>query len=85
VVYEWPYEDQHLAHVGLANDDHFLVELVGDGKPHLIPKPVYDDLWDSLRLAGHHHFCLAVEDIEASVAELRRRDVHILIPASSCR
>jgi len=78
VIHEWPYEDQKLAYVGPANDDGFYVELLGDGRPGPIPKPVYTDLGDSLRLAGYHHFCLNVADIEATVAELRRRGVTIV-------
>jgi len=78
VIHEWPYADQHLAYVAPATDDDFFVELLGDGTPHPVPKPVYDDLGDSLRLAGYHHFCLNVSDIEATVAELRRRGVNIV-------
>jgi catechol 2,3-dioxygenase-like lactoylglutathione lyase family enzyme len=78
VIHEWPYADQHLAYVAPPTDDAFFVELLGDGDPKPIPKPVYTDLGDSLRLAGYHHFCLNVTDIEAAVAELRRRDVAIV-------
>ena len=65
VIHEWPYADQQLAYVAPATDDTFFVELLGDGDPHPIPKPVYDDLGDSLRLAGYHHFCLNVTSIDA--------------------
>jgi lactoylglutathione lyase/glyoxylase I family protein len=78
VIHEWPYADQHLAYVAPPTDDAFFVELLGDGDPKPIPKPVYSDLGDSLRLAGYHHFCLNVADIEATVAELRRRGVTIV-------
>lgn len=78
VIHEWPYEDQKLAYVGPAADDSFYIELLGDGKPRPIPKPVYSDLGDSLRLAGYHHFCLNVDDMDATVAELRRRGVTIV-------
>jgi len=61
-----------------ATHDQFFVELLGDCDLKPIPKPVYSDLGDSLRLAGYHHFCLNVADIEATVAELRRRDVTIV-------
>jgi lactoylglutathione lyase/glyoxylase I family protein len=56
----------------------WFVEILGDGDPKPIPKPVYADLGDSLRLAGYHHFCLNVADIDATVAELRHRDVTIV-------
>lgn len=78
VIHEWPYEDQRLAYVAPPNDDGFYVELLGDGRPGPIPKPVYADLGDSLRLAGYHHFCLNVDDIEATVATLRERGVTIV-------
>lgn len=78
VIHEWPYADQKLAYVGPATDDAFYVELLGDGEPKPIPKPVYTDLGDSLRLAGYHHFCLNVTDMDATVAEMRRRGVTIV-------
>jgi lactoylglutathione lyase/glyoxylase I family protein len=78
VIHEWPYADQKLAYVGPATDDAFYVELLGDGEPKPIPKPVYNDLGDSLRLAGYHHFCLNVADMDATVAELHRRGVTIV-------
>jgi catechol 2,3-dioxygenase-like lactoylglutathione lyase family enzyme len=78
VIHEWPYADQHLAYVAPPTDDTFFVEILGDGDPKPIPKPVYSDLGDSLRLAGYHHFCLNVRDIDATVAELRRREVAIV-------
>jgi catechol 2,3-dioxygenase-like lactoylglutathione lyase family enzyme len=78
VVHTWPYADQTLAYVAPANDDGFFIEILGDGNPHPIPKPVYTDLGDSLRLAGYHHLCFNVRDIDATVAELRRRGVTIV-------
>lgn len=78
VIHEWPYEDQKLAYVGPATDDAFYIEILGDGNPGPIPKPVYSNLGDSLRLAGYHHFCLTVSDIDETVAELRRRGVAII-------
>jgi catechol 2,3-dioxygenase-like lactoylglutathione lyase family enzyme len=78
VVYEWPYTDQRLAYVAPPDDDHFWVELLGDGSPAPAQKPGYSDLGDSLNYAGYHHFCLTVNDIDATVAELRRRGVTIV-------
>jgi len=78
VVHEWPYADQHLAYLAPATDDAFFIELLGDGEPGPIPKPVYRDLADSLRLAGFHHFCLNVASIDQTIAELRRRGVTIV-------
>jgi len=78
VVHEWPYADQQLAYVAPATDDTFFVEILGGGNPGPIPKPVYTDLGDSLRLAGLRHFCLNVANIEDTVSELRRRGVTIV-------
>src|SRR5262249_40647681 len=46
VIHEWPYADLQLAYVGPATDDHFYIELLGDGEPGPLPKPVYTDLGD---------------------------------------
>ena len=78
VIHEWPYEDQHLAYVGPANDDGFYVEILGDGTPAPKEKAKYADLSDSLRYAGYHHICFQVDDVDATVAELRRRGVAIV-------
>lgn len=77
VIHEWPYADQKLAYLAPPADDTFFIELLGDGNPGPIPKPVYADLGDSLRVAGFHHFCLNVNSVEDTVAELRRRGVTI--------
>ena len=78
VIHEWPFGDLQLAYLAPATDDHFYVELLGDGVPKPIPKPVYSDLGDSLRLAGYHHYCLNVQNIDATIAEFRRRGVTIV-------
>lgn len=79
VVHMWAYGDQQLAFLVPLNDDRFMVELLAGGDPSPHPLPPYKDLADSLRYAGYHHFCLTVDDIEAAMDELRRRDVNILI------
>lgn len=78
VIHEWPYADEQLAYLAPANDDQFMIELLGNGDPLPIEAPNYTDLGDSLRYAGYHHFCIAVTDIEATVSELRARDVTIV-------
>ncbi|WP_245506742.1 VOC family protein, partial [Rhizobium leguminosarum] len=78
VVQEWPYEDEQLAYLAPPADDGLNVELLGGGNPLPIPKPVYTDLADSLRLAGYHHLCLEVDNMDATIAELRRRGVQIV-------
>jgi lactoylglutathione lyase/glyoxylase I family protein len=78
VIHEWPYEDQRLAYVAPPNDDHFYIELLGDGRPGPVPKPVYTDLGDSLRLAGFHHVCFQVDSVDRTLELLRARGVAIV-------
>lgn len=78
VVHEWPFADEQLAYLAPANDDHFMIELLGGGDPLPIDAPAYKDLADSLRYSGYHHFCINVADIDATVAELRKRGVTIV-------
>jgi lactoylglutathione lyase/glyoxylase I family protein len=72
------YEDQRLAYVAPPNDDHFYIELLGDGRPGPVPKPVYRDLGDSLRLAGFHHVCFQVDSVDRTLELLRARGVAIV-------
>lgn len=76
VLHEWPYGDLQLAYVGPATDDTFFVEILGGGDPQ--PKVMYDDVDASLVHAGYHHFCLTVDSVDDTVAELRRRGVTII-------
>jgi catechol 2,3-dioxygenase-like lactoylglutathione lyase family enzyme len=76
VLHEWPFADQHLAYLAPPNDDSFQVELLGDGSPN--PQKTYSDLSESLRDAGYHHFCLNVQSVDETLAELRRRGVTIV-------
>ena len=78
VVHEWPFADEQLAYLAPANDDHFMIELLGGGEPLPIAKAAYADLGDSLRYAGYHHFCINVADIEKTVAQLEARGVTIV-------
>jgi lactoylglutathione lyase/glyoxylase I family protein len=78
VLHEWPFADEKLAYLAPAGDDLFWIELLGDGDVKPLPKPVYSDLGDSLRLAGYHHFCLNVDDMATTVAELGRRGVPLV-------
>jgi len=75
VVHEWPFGDLQLAYLAPAADNGFFIELLGGGSP--IPNRDYADLNDSLAAAGYHHVCLDVESVDATLAELRRREVPI--------
>lgn len=78
VLRQWTYADMQLAFIAPAEDSEFVIEILGGGNPPPIPKPTYSDLGDSVRLAGFHHFCINVLDLEAAFAELRRRDVTVV-------
>jgi lactoylglutathione lyase/glyoxylase I family protein len=78
LIHEWPFVDEQLAYMAPANDDHFVIELLGGGDPLPMASPAYTDLADSLKYAGYHHFCIMVDDIEATIANLRARDVKIV-------
>jgi catechol 2,3-dioxygenase-like lactoylglutathione lyase family enzyme len=78
VLQQWAYADMQLAFLAPAADNEFVIEILGGGSPPPIPKPGYSDLGDSVRMAGYHHFCINVLDLDATVAELRTRDVTIV-------
>ena len=52
------------------------LELLGGGATE--SSPVVTDLADSLNPARLHHFCIAVDDLDATLEELRTRGVSIL-------
>lgn len=90
VVAEWDYADEKLAYLAPATDDHFYVEVLGGGEPAPQDVRPYSDLGDSLKYAGYHHFCLNVESVDQTVANLRERGVLIVtepfeLPAISRR
>jgi len=78
VIAEWPYADEQLAYVAPATDDHFYVELLGGGDTLPVEARPHTGLADSLAYAGYHHFCLAVANVEETVAKLRARGVPII-------
>lgn len=76
VVHEWPYGDLQLAFVAPPADDTFFVEILGGAAP--TPRPDYSGFADSFAHAGLHHFCLSVEDVDATITELDRRGVTVV-------
>ena len=78
VIAEWPYADEQLAYVAPPADDHFHIEILGDGEPSPIEVRPYADLADSLKYRGYHHFCLSVSDVDETVSKLRARGVTIV-------
>jgi lactoylglutathione lyase/glyoxylase I family protein len=88
VLHEWPFGDLELAYLAPAADDNFHLEILGGADP--TPKIVFDDLADSLGVAGYHHFCMNVDSVDETLAELRRRGVTVVgesfdLPAISRR
>src|SRR5262245_48899965 len=78
VIAEWDYADEKLAYLAPPTDDHFYIEVLGDG--NTLPTEVrpYANLGDSLRYRGYHHFCLNVMSVQETVAKLRSRGVKIV-------
>jgi methylmalonyl-CoA epimerase len=69
------FEAHGLTIVFLTHGDAKL-ELLGGGATE--SSPVVTDVADSLNPARLHHFCIAVDDLDATLEELRARRVTIL-------
>lgn len=73
---EWTLGDAfpelRLAYVGLGG---FKFKLIGDGQPGAVPAT--RDKADHLGRGGYIHLCLRIENLDAALAELRRRDVRV--------
>jgi glyoxylase I family protein len=78
VVAAWDYADEQLAYLAPPTDDHFFIEVLGDGDTPPTEVRPYTDLGDSLKYRGYHHFCLNVANVEETVARLRTRGVTIV-------
>jgi lactoylglutathione lyase/glyoxylase I family protein len=76
VLQEWPYGDLRLAYLSPAADDDFHLELLAGPIEH--PRPVLDDLGQSLTYGGYQHFCLRVASVDKARAELAARGVDVL-------
>jgi lactoylglutathione lyase/glyoxylase I family protein len=88
IIAEWDYADEKLAYLAPPGDDHFFVEILGGGDARPTDIRAYTDLGDSLKYGGLHHFCLDVDNIDATLAKLRELGVTIvaepfLLPAIS--
>src|SRR5215813_14192175 len=71
VVAEWDYADEKLAYLAPPTDDHFYIEVLGNGDNLPTEVRPYTDLGDSLKYRGYHHFCLNVTSVDATIAKLR--------------
>jgi glyoxylase I family protein len=70
---EWPFGDMQLAYLSRGTAK---IELLAGAGP--APQERFGDLGDSFGTERLHHFCLAVDDLDAVVAELAERDVALL-------
>jgi catechol 2,3-dioxygenase-like lactoylglutathione lyase family enzyme len=59
-----------------ATDDTFSFEIMGG--PGAAPRPAYQELGDSYNLQGWNHTGIRVDDVDATVAELKQRGVKIV-------
>jgi catechol 2,3-dioxygenase-like lactoylglutathione lyase family enzyme len=70
---EWPFGDMQLA---FLSNGSVKIEILGaSNAERQVPST---DLSDTLGTERLHHFCIAVDDINATVDELRRRGVNLL-------
>jgi catechol 2,3-dioxygenase-like lactoylglutathione lyase family enzyme len=70
---QWPYGDMRLAYL---SNGTVKIEILGasDAQPQ-VPPTSLGDTFGTERL---HHFCIAVDNFDATVEELRRRGVNFL-------
>ena len=59
-----------------AADDTFSFEILAG--PGAAERPPYEDFHETYNIAGWHHLGIRVDDVDASVEELRRRGVRIV-------
>jgi glyoxylase I family protein len=78
VVAEWPFADEQLAYLAPPTDDHFYIEVLGNGDTLPTEVRPYTDLGDSLKYRGYHHYCLSVTSVDETIAKLRARGVVIV-------
>jgi glyoxylase I family protein len=76
VLQTWPYGSLTLAYVMPPDQDDFHLEILGG--PGARAQPVFGDVDESLSLTGYNHVCLSVENVDETLAELRRRGVEIV-------
>jgi lactoylglutathione lyase/glyoxylase I family protein len=70
---EWPFGDMRLAYISNGTAK---IEVLGGSVA--APQPATTSLDATFGTEGLHHFCLAVDDLDATIAELTRRDVPLL-------
>ena len=77
IIHEWDYADEKLAYLAPANTNDFWIEILAGGKL-TTPKKKFADLGKSLEVAGFHHICMHVTDLNKVLTELKSRGVTII-------
>src|SRR6478736_1884047 len=70
---EWPYGDMQLAYLSNGTAK---VEVLGGATAEAQPDPI--SLEPTFQHEGLNHFCLAIEDLDGTLAELRARGVEFV-------
>jgi catechol 2,3-dioxygenase-like lactoylglutathione lyase family enzyme len=72
---EQRFEAEGTTFVFIARGDVKIELVTGASKPH---RPAPDSVFESMDPERLHHFCIAVNDLDAMVSQLRRRDVQVI-------
>jgi glyoxylase I family protein len=72
LIFEFEFADMKLGYLAPPADDQFWLEILGGGENKPQNAHPYADLMDSLKWSGYHHFCMSVNDIDATVKTLPR-------------
>jgi catechol 2,3-dioxygenase-like lactoylglutathione lyase family enzyme len=79
LTHSMPLGEKTLAFLSLPDDDGFRIELIAG--PGCTVRPDYAQLIETHADGGWHHLCLRVDDVDAAIAELKRRAVRIVSEA----
>ncbi|TGE23957.1 VOC family protein [Hymenobacter aquaticus] len=72
ILKEWTVGELQLAFLAPANDDQFWLEVLHDPAAGPAPAP------GQPLVAGFHHLCFEVDNLDETLAELRARDVPVI-------
>lgn len=75
-VGEWTMNEHRCASVCPPGDSSVHVEIIGGNSPE--PNPVFGTLEETLEYGGYHHVSIDIENLDAAIAELRRRGVPVV-------
>jgi catechol 2,3-dioxygenase-like lactoylglutathione lyase family enzyme len=70
---KWPFGGLQLAYLSRGSAK---IEILGGGDA--APQPRFEDIGGSFGNERLHHFCLAVDDLDAIIEELSRREVSLV-------